>query len=428
MKIIVAAAVLVSALAACKHGQENIVSQQYTDSLIKFYSPSKIAATNKGDLSFWEKRMDSLPDNYVTGPKYASALALRFHLYGDIHDLLKADSLLKQSNIANHEKEDGILYALSNFAMQQHRFKEADEFVSKAIKAGDNKYGGKMMLFDAVFEAGQYAAAGNILKTTKPFDTYPSYFRRSKYEHYKGSIDSSIFYMMKAAEKSAGNVYLEQAAISNAADLNIHKGDLTEAYRLYKKSISKDAADFHSLMGIGWLALVHDKNDSLAFRIFSFVHDHIASPDPLLKMMQVEEFRGDSIAQRKWASMFAAQAGKPEYGLMYNKYLIELYTGILNNPFKAVELAQKEIENRATPQTYAWYVWALLNNNEKEKAFEVYNQYVSGKPLEGLELYYMGRLMQSLNKGYNAQQFFKAAYKNRYDLSPSKVNDLESME
>jgi hypothetical protein len=30
-----------------------------------------------------------------------------------------------------------------------------------------------------------------------------------------------------------------------------------------------------------------------------------------------------------------------------------------------------------------------------------------------------------LGKGYNAQQFFKAAYKNHYDLSPAMAGDLE---
>ena len=416
---------LLTILIACKQNDKAIVSAAYVDSLIKNYTVSEMAKTNEGDLAFWEKRFDSLPDNYVNGPKYASALAMRFHFYGNINDLLKADSLIKQSNIANKEGEDGLLYALANFATQQHHFKESSDYAFKANKAGDNKYGGQMALFDAAFELGQYDIAGSILKTIKPDTTYPVYFRRSKYEHYKGSLDSSIVYMMKAVDKAAGNKYLEQAALSNAADLNIHKANLTEAYNLYKKSIEKDAADFHSIMGLGWIALMHDKNDSLAMRIFSFVHAHIFSPDPLLKMIQVAEYKNDSVSQKKYAEEFAAQAGKTEYGLMYDKYLIGLYTGILNDSQKAVELAKKEIESRSTPQTYAWLAWALLKNNEQEKAFAIYNQYVSGKPLEGLELYYMGKLMQSSNKGYNAQQFFKAAYDNRYDLSPLQVNDLE---
>jgi predicted Zn-dependent protease len=92
----------------------------------------------------------------------------------------------------------------------------------------------------------------------------------------------------------------------------------------------------------------------------------------------------------------------------------------LNEPQKMLAVAEREIKNRATPQTYAWYVWALFKNNQKQKAFQVYEEFVSEKPLEGLELYYMGQMMQESNKAYNAKNYFEAAYKNRYDLSPNK--------
>ena len=97
----------------------------------------------------------------------------------------------------------------------------------------------------------------------------------------------------------------------------------------------------------------------------------------------------------------------------------------MNEPGKAVILAEQEINNRPATQVFAWYAWSLFCNNEKEKAYNIFKGYVSGKPLEGLELYYMGKLMKGLDKGYNAQQFFKAAYKNRYDLSPAQIKDLQ---
>lgn len=429
MKYIFIPVLFLVVTASCNRGNKQIVDPVYIDSLIKNYSPSETAKMNEGDLAFWKRKMDSLPDNFVNGPKYASALALRFRLFGNINDLLKADSLIQQSNIANNGKEDGILYTLANLATLQHHFKESYDYAQKGINAGDNKYGGKMSLFDATFELGQYDVAGTIIKTIKPDNTYPYYFRRSKYEHFNSSLDTAIAYMMKATEKSLGNKYLEQAALSNAADLYIHKGDLNKSYALFKKSIDIDAADFHSIMGIGWIALVHDKNDSLAARIFEFVHAHLLSPDPLLKLMYVAQSMRDSVNEKRLAVEFAKQATQSTYGQMYTKYLIEIYTGILNNPQKAADLAKIETENRPTPQTYAWYAWSLLKNNEKEKAVSVFSQFVSGKPLEGLELYYMGKLMQDLGKGYNAQEFFKAAYANRYDLSATQVNDLEkSME
>ncbi len=131
------------------------------------------------------------------------------------------------------------------------------------------------------------------------------------------------------------------------------------------------------------------------------------------------------LLSKKYALQFAKQAGDPRYGHMYSKYLIDLYTGILNDPAKAVQLSREEISNRPTPQVFAWYAWSLYCNGQPEEAFKIFKGYVSQKPLEGLELYYMGKMMQGLQKGYNAQQFFSAARKNRYDLSPAKIKDLE---
>jgi hypothetical protein len=135
--------------------------------------------------------------------------------------------------------------------------------------------------------------------------------------------------------------------------------------------------------------------------------------------------RGDKALEKRYAAEFVAKAADPVYGKMYNKYLIEIYIGIMNEPAKAEGLAKDELNNRATPQTYAWYAYTLFENNKKNEAYKVFQQHVSGQPLEGLELYYLGKMMKGLGKGYNAGEFFKAAEKNKYDLSPDQGRDLE---
>ena len=427
MKNIPVAICLFVLISSCTHKDKPIVNSIFVDSLITNYTPSLFANTADSNLLFWEKRMDSLPDNFVNGPKYASALSSRFHLYGNINDLLKADSLFYQSNKANREQEPGVFRTLVSFAMLQHRFRQADSFLQKAIKIEGRSAPNAFLEFDISFERGQYQHCKKLLPALKTSNPFGYLFRRSKFEHYDGSLDSSISYMLQAVREAGNNNYLKQVTLSNAADLYLHKGNLKEAYKLYIESIKIDAADFHSITGIGWIALVHDKNDSLAEKIFRFVRQYNFAPDVLLKLEQVAEARGDSSAQKKLATEFTEKTDRPVYGLMYSKYLIDLYTGILNTPEKAVALAEQEIINRPTPQTYTWYVWALYSNNEKEKAYTIFRNTVSGKPLEGPELYYMGKMMEGLNKGYNAKQFFKAAYKNRYDLSPAKQKDLEKI-
>ncbi|MBI1341770.1 MAG: hypothetical protein GC171_02420 [Terrimonas sp.] len=425
MKISSLLILVCSLFSACQSGNRPIVEISYADSLLKNYSLPEAAKAINGNYSFWKKRMDSLPDNFVYGPKLSSALSARFHLFGDIEDLLAADSLLSAASRAYQQHESGILLNLASLSQLEHRFERARSCLEKARQLSGDNFATIVTSFDVFFETGFYKEAENALNRIYPRDNYAYYFRKSKFEHYAGSLDSSIHYMLLAAEKANGNKYLQQAALSNTADLCIHKGDLKKAYQLYQESINLNGTDFHSMLGIGWIALQHDRNFVLARRIFEFVQAHTASPDALLKMAYTSDAAGDRTGFKNLALAYAKMAGHEKYKNMYNKYLITLYTGVLQQPETALQLSEQELMNRRTPQTYAWYAWALLNNDKKEKAYEVFRQFVSGKPLEGPELYYMGKLMQEMKKGYNAKRFLEAAQKNKYDLTPSQLRDLK---
>ena len=376
-------------------------------------------------MQFWKNRINPKNPGITNESKYAAALVTRFHLSGDIHDVLSSDSILRKVNADYNHKEASPNISLAAHSLLQHRFKEADDYFTVARTIGLKNYELYATAFDVDFEQGRYQLATTDLKPINVSNDYGYNFRYSKLSHYKGEVDTAIAAMKKAVELAGDDIFLKQAALSNVADLFIHNGNLAAAYDDYVASVRLNAADLHSIMGIGWIALVHDKNDSLAERIFQFVRTRTKSADPLLKLVQVAEARGDSILETTYAREFEAQVTDTIYGNMYNKYLVDLYTGILHEPVKAKAIAQKELNNRNTPQTRAWYAWTLFANGKNDEAYKEYQQYVSGKPLEGLELYWMGKMMEGLGKGYNAQEFFKAAHKNKYDLSPGKQKDLE---
>ncbi len=416
---------IICLIMACNHGNEQIVSRTYIDSLIGHYREPAFARSNDSSMQFWKNRIDPKLPGIVNETKYAGTLSLRFHLFGDIQDIKTADSLIRKLDSNFNHKEAQAELTLVNYSILQHRFNEADDWLEKAKKNGLKKYDQLTSSFDVDFELGRNFKASNGLKELKSSGGYGYFFRRSKMDHLNGLLDSSIHAMMQAAKQEENSPYLSQVALSNAADLYIHAGDLKQAADLYQKCLAINGADFHSLTGLGWIALVHDKNDSLAEKIFSFVRTKNKLPDPMFKLTQSAQMNGNSVKEKKWARAFESEALQPGYGNMYNKYLIELYTGVLQDPSRAEQIAKSELENRATAQTYAWYVWSLFSNNKKEEAYEQFEKNVSGRPLEGLELYWMGKVMQGMNKGYNAQAFFKAAYINKYDLSPAILHDLE---
>ena len=427
MKQLITGIAIVFLFASCKEESKIIVSSIFIDSLISNYSDTALQTAVETDLQFWKGRIIPANPGLVNELKYASSLIQRFYLKGDITDVITADSILKTADKAFNHKEPAPNMALVRNSILQHRFKDADSLLNQARIADIKKYESATTGFDVAFELGYYPLAETELKKIADPKDYGYNFRHAKLAHYKGEMDTAIAAMHRASMLADGIISLRQAALSNEADLNLHSSNLQKANELYVESIRLNATDLHSIMGLGWIALVHDKNDSLAEKIFRFVKSKTKAPDVIFKLVQLADASGDSALQKKYADEFVGVVTAPVYGNMYNKYLLELYTGILHEPAKAEAMAARELLNRATPQTYAWYVWALYTNNKITEAEKIYQQHVSGKPLEGLELYWMGKYMQGQNKGYNAQQFFKAAHKNRYDLSPSMVSDLENM-
>ncbi len=414
-------------ITSCKNATKNIVEVTYVDSLINNYNTPQAIIANAADISFWKGRITYNPFDIANPSNYATTLINRFHLLGEISDVKAADSILLQLSKNFNATQAEPYFSLVGHYILQHRFNEADSVFQLARKIGLKKYHETATAFDIAFEQGNIALAKAELRNLKAENDFGYQFRKSKMMHYDGELDSSIIAMQKALTNAGQEIALKNAAQSNLGDLYIHASKLNKAYTTYKLSIAESPADLHSIMGIGWITLMNDKNDSLAEKIFQFVRSKTKSPDPLLKLIAVAQQRGDTALQLKYASAFEKIVTDTLYGNMYNKYLIELYTGILNNSVKAVAIAQKELLHRNTPQTNAWLAWALLNDNRKEEAAKVYDKSISGKPLEGLELYYMGKLMKALGKNYNATQYFEAAKINIYDLNPAVVKDLKRL-
>ena len=427
LKIILSGILFIAFFCSCSH-ENTVVAPGFADSLIKNYSNVSALKANEDDIQFWKSRISYNTPDLLNTSKYAAGLKARFALTGDMADMQAADSILFAVAQAFNNKEAAPYLSLTAHYVTEHRFREADSLLNIAKSIGMKKYETNTGSFDVDFELARTGIAEADLEKIKDPADYGYQFRQSKMMHYKGDLDSSISAMEAAAALAGSEKSLRSIALSNAGDLYMHAGNAKKAYQYYRECIQLNAADLHSIMGIGWIALVNDKNDSLAEKIFSFAAGKTASPEPLFKLACAAEQGNDTAKQISYAKAFAEKASAGKYGTMYNKYLLQLYTGVLHDSAAALAITQKELTTRATPQTYAWYAWALANNNRQEEAYSIYQKYVSGQPLEGLELYWMGKLMQKLNKGYNAGEFFKESKKTKFDLSPAELRDLLASE
>jgi hypothetical protein len=185
--VIVMCFCIIIAIFSFVNSNRTIVNEVFIDSLINNTKLSAYENLTNGDLEFWEKRHKSNPESNANSKKYASALSARFHLYGDINDLKKADSLLNNLNIENKQTDAGILRALATNDLLNHRFNEANMHINNALSIGSEKYASQLQAFDVAFELGKYQIASSLLLTLKKGNEYGYFFRLAKYQHWEGT-------------------------------------------------------------------------------------------------------------------------------------------------------------------------------------------------------------------------------------------------
>jgi hypothetical protein len=425
MKNTIIALTLAFTAFACKQ-KENLISDKAVlkieQQFLKANKENKIEA----EIEFWQKR--SMPGQYdaVALAKYAQNVLVRFKQHGNIYDLVLADSIYKTLDLHFNNKEVAHKLNLVNTSLLQHKFRAADSFLLQAKQFGIGAYETAATNFDIQFELGNYLYAQTELAKIKNNKDYNFLFRNAKVWHYKNNIDSAIANMLAAATIAGENKPLKLAALSNAADLYLHNGDIKKAYSNYKACLTLDAGHLHSIVGLGSISQLHDKNTITANKLFELVKKHSKEPLILYKQAQLHLQSGDTALAKQYALRFANEASKTNYGNMYNRYLIDIFTSLLSQPQMALTIANTEIKTRATPQTYAWLVWTLVKNDNLSEATKIYSSNISGKPLEAIELYWMGKYMQAANKSYNANQFFDLAKENKYDLPVSAISELEN--
>lgn len=411
---------------ACKNGKP-IVDAAFVDSLQHIYTCDSLLASNQRNMDFWSGRIDSLRPGNINEMQYAATLVNRFKLAGNLQDLDKADVILKQVDATFAHTLAAPLLNLVSLSIMHHRFATADTFYQKACKIGVKAYQRNALGFDVNFELGKYEQAAGVLRNKDYIRDYNYFFRRSKLDHLNGEPDSAFSAMQQAVALAGKNPYLQNLAWSMLGDLAVHQKKLATAANDLKQAIRFNPGDMHSLLQLGWVALVQDNDTANANALFNLAVSRNKLPDPYYKMYQMAQWQHDENKIIYYANRFVKEASLPEYELMYDKYLIELYATVLNRPQNAVDVAFAELKNRATPQTYAWYAYSLLCNHQQEKAYQVFQQHIAGKPLEGIELYYVGKVLNSIRHGFDAAKCFEAAMQNKYDLSPYMIEDMEKM-
>ncbi|MDC7993859.1 tetratricopeptide repeat protein [Altibacter sp. HG106] len=379
------------------------------------------------ELAFWNERLGSDSTEIIAMNKLAGIYTRRFGMTGNASDLYAAEELLKRTLNTSVRNKEGYLHSLARNYISQHRFKEARKLLDSAATYPDGKRATQLMMFDVNMELGNYEEAYENLQAVKNTNNFDYLIRLSKWSDHKGDLDAAIRYMEQAKQlaESSDDRGLKIWTYTNIADYYGHAGRLEDSYTHYLKALQLQPDNAYAKKGITWLVYSSEKNTTEAHRILDSVMDYHRVPDYYLLKSEMAAFDGKSEEAEAFEKSFleAVQAGN--YGAMYNTYLIESY--LEEQPGKALQLAQQEVSNRATPETYQLLAMAELQNGNKEKALQIIESHVAGKTEEPMALYYSAKVYKANGLPEKWKPLQEELLEASYELGPVMTEEIKKM-
>ena len=388
----------------------------------------KLQDINK-EIEFWQTKFDAAPNQSSYLITLASQYSQLFEITGKIDDLYKAEKLLLEANEKFVEQNAGIHRAIARNYISQHRFKEALSHLEKAEELGENRMGTNKMLFDVYMELGSYELAKEKLTAIQVNDDFDYLIRLAKWNDHKGDLDTAISSMEKAMKiaEDEKNKGLKIWVYSNIGDFYGHAGRIEDSYKYYLKTLEEDNHNTYALKGIAWITFSHERNPEQALEIIDNIESKHLVPDLYLLKAEIAEFQNNKVEETKAIKKYNEILASHDYGDMYNKYNVLLMAENPNQVDTALKIAQKEIENRPTPESYDLLAWSYFKLGEKEKALEVIQKHTIGKSFEPNIVYHNAEILKANNKTAEIAPMKEELLASVYELGPgleSKIKNL----
>jgi len=377
----------------------------------------------------WNSKITTDSTQLLSFGNVASEYNRYFKNTGDINFLKKAEqSLTKAVEIANINKA-GYRRALARNYISQHRFKEALALAEDARTIGGGLKQTHSLLFDIYMELGNYELAEAYLDSIRKPSEFGYLIRIAKWNDYKGDLDTTIKFMEKAMKKaeSSKNKRLLIWSYSNIADYYGHAGRLKDSYDYYLKTLAVDSQNAYAKKGIAWIVFSHEKNGTEALRILDSVLEHYKSPDYYLLKAEIADFMNKEALKSKNLDLYYNLVKHKAYGNMYNAYNVDFFLEHTKQYDKALNMAFKEVENRATPESYNLLAKAHLKKDDKAKALEIVNEHIIGKTFEPALLLNVAEVYKANSQLDKVTVLKKELAGAVYELGPASKEKIESL-
>ncbi|WP_299211478.1 hypothetical protein [uncultured Aquimarina sp.] len=384
-------------------------------------------ATNK--LKFWNTKIKEDSLQITALAPAAAAYTELFQSTGDIKYLKLAEKVLVKSAEVAAIGKSGHLLALAHNYISQHRFIEAKEAAQGAYLLKTNIKASEMVLFDVSMELGEYENAQKYLERIASQSDYNFLIRLAKWNDYKGNLNATIRNMEKAKQiaESSKKEGLLLWSYTNLADYYGHAGRIKESYDHYLKALAIDPSNAYAKKGIAWIVYSYEKKPVEALTILDAITENYQSPDYFLLKAEIAEFQKEDITKKVNLKRYEQAVKDEQYGLMYNTHTALLLAEEYQKFDQALEIAEKEIQNRTTPQSYDLKAHILNLKGDHKKALAIAEKHILNKTFEPEANYHIAEIYKANDMKDAIVPIKEGLLESGYELGPITFRKVQGL-
>ncbi|WP_109434590.1 hypothetical protein [Aquimarina sp. AU119] len=370
-------------------------------------------------LKFWNAKIKKDSMQISAMGKAAQVYSNLFQTTGNIKYLKQAEQILAKSVEIAAIKKEGYLLALARNYISQHRFREAKTAAEGAYMLNPNK-ASKMVLFDIYMELGEYDKSKKHLEGIVDQSDYNFLIRLAKWNDYQGNLDPTIRNMEKAKTiaESSKKEGLMLWSYTNLADYYGHAGRIRDSYEHYLKALQIDPSNSYAKKGIAWIVYSYEYNPEEALKIIEAITETHQSPDYFLLKAEIAEYQGNKEDKEQNLKAYFEAINDQRYGDMYNTYTALLLAEEYQEYDIALQIAEKEISNRPTPQSYILKANILNLIGDHEQALKIAKEYVVDKTFEPEANYQVAQIYKANKLLDEINPIKKELVESNYELGP----------
>lgn len=413
---------------SCNKEETTITNpEDYAVYLTKHNNQTRKEAKEK--LQFWNSRIKADSLQITALAPAATAYTELFHSTGDIAYLKLAEKALTKSVDVAAIGKSGYLLALAHNYISQHRFIEAKEAAQGAYLLKTNSKETEMVLFDISMELGEYENAEKYLQKIANQSDYNFLIRLAKWNDYKGNLDATIRNMEKALKiaENGKKKGLQLWSYTNLADYYGHAGRIEESYDHYLKALAIDPSNAYAKKGIAWIVYSYEYKPEEALKILDAVMSDYQSPDYFLLKAEIAGFQKNDTVKKINLIKYYNSVKDNRYGIMYNTHTALLLAEEYGEYDEALVIAEEEIQNRPTPQSYDLKAYILNLKGDHKEALTIAENYIVHKTFEPLANFHIAQIYKANNLSEKVSPIIEELMDSSYELGPVISKELMNL-